>query len=63
MGMPLKKGADAPGITEATARQYLTRVFAKTGVHAQPDLVRKVMSLPPSISLDSEIRRPAHLLG
>jgi len=50
-GMPLKTGARALGLTEATARQYLKQVFRKTGVSGQPALVRKIMNLPPSISV------------
>lgn len=52
-GLPLKKGADAIGVTEATARQYLKQVFRKTGVQHQTELVRKVLHLPPSVTLDS----------
>jgi DNA-binding CsgD family transcriptional regulator/glutaredoxin-related protein len=52
LGKPLKKVASALGVTEGSARQYIKQVFRKTGVHGQPDLVRKVMNLPPSLSLD-----------
>jgi DNA-binding CsgD family transcriptional regulator/PAS domain-containing protein len=31
------------GVTPGTARQYLKRVFDKTGVHRQPDLVRLLL--------------------
>ena len=54
LGRPLKKAADLLGLTEATARQYIKQAFKKTGVHGQPELVRKVMSLPPGISFDPE---------
>jgi DNA-binding CsgD family transcriptional regulator len=50
-GRPLKKCADALGLTEATARQYVKQVFRKTGVQRQSDLIRKVMSLPPSVRM------------
>lgn len=49
LGMTLKRAAEEQGLTEASAREYLKRVFRKTGVHSQPDLVRKVMSLPPGL--------------
>jgi DNA-binding CsgD family transcriptional regulator/PAS domain-containing protein len=49
LGMTLKSGAEALGLTEASAREYIKRVFRKTGVHSQPDLVRKVLSLPPGL--------------
>lgn len=49
LGMTLKRGAETLGLTEASAREYIKRVFRKTGVHSQPDLVRKVMSLPPGL--------------
>jgi DNA-binding CsgD family transcriptional regulator len=48
-GKTLKQGAIDLGLTEASARQYIKQVFKKTGSHGQPDLVRKVMSLPPEI--------------
>jgi DNA-binding CsgD family transcriptional regulator/PAS domain-containing protein len=61
LGMTLKKGAEALGLTEASAREYIKRVFRKTGVHSQPDLVRKVMSLPPGAGLvaDAHYQRTA----
>ncbi|MGB9114681.1 helix-turn-helix transcriptional regulator [Bradyrhizobium sp.] len=54
LGKTLKQGAMDLGITEASARQYIKRVFKKTGVHGQPDLVRKVMNLPPELSRAEE---------
>jgi DNA-binding CsgD family transcriptional regulator len=39
-GRSVREGADALGITEDSARQYLKRVFRKTGARRQADLVR-----------------------
>ncbi len=58
LGMTLKRGAEVLGLTEASAREYLKRVFRKTGVHSQPDLVRKVMSLPPGLSQVRGVHHP-----
>lgn len=58
LGMTLKRGAEVLGLTEASAREYLKRVFRKTGVHSQPDLVRKVMSLPPGLSQVPGVHHP-----
>jgi DNA-binding CsgD family transcriptional regulator len=41
-GRTVKEIAPALGITEGTARQYLKRVFGKTGTNRQADLVRVV---------------------
>jgi DNA-binding CsgD family transcriptional regulator len=42
-GDTLTAAAGRLGITPGTARQYLKRVFDKTGVHRQPDLVRLLL--------------------
>ena len=34
------------GITVNTARAYLKRIYDKTGVRRQPELVRVLLSLP-----------------
>jgi DNA-binding CsgD family transcriptional regulator len=41
-GRSVKESADALGITENSARQYLKRVFHQTGARRQADLVRIV---------------------
>lgn len=41
-GKSLKQGASHLGITEGSARQYLRRIFAKTGTNRQIDLIRRV---------------------
>jgi DNA-binding CsgD family transcriptional regulator len=41
-GRSVKESADALGITEDSARQYLKRVFRRTGARRQADLVRIV---------------------
>jgi DNA-binding CsgD family transcriptional regulator len=39
-GRSVKEAAEALGITEGTARQYLKQIFARTGARRQSDLVR-----------------------
>jgi DNA-binding CsgD family transcriptional regulator len=41
-GASVKQAASRLGITEGSARQYLRRVFIKTGTNRQVDLVRKI---------------------
>ena len=41
-GVTVKHAAERLGLTEGTARQYLKRIFAKTGARRQPDLIRHV---------------------
>lgn len=41
-GLSLKQAASSLGITEGSARQYLRRIFIKTGTNRQIDLVRRV---------------------
>jgi DNA-binding CsgD family transcriptional regulator len=41
-GHPLREAAARLGITEGSARQYLRRIFDKTGVRRQADLIRLV---------------------
>jgi DNA-binding CsgD family transcriptional regulator len=41
-GASVKQAASSLGITEGSARQYLRRVFVKTGTNRQIDLVRKI---------------------
>jgi DNA-binding CsgD family transcriptional regulator len=41
-GASVKQAASSLGITEGSARQYLRRIFARTGTNRQVDLVRRV---------------------
>jgi DNA-binding CsgD family transcriptional regulator len=41
-GASVKKAAEQLGITEGSARQYLRRIFAKTGTNRQIDLIREI---------------------
>lgn len=41
-GASVKQAADQLGITEGSARQYLRRIFAKTGTNRQIDLIREI---------------------
>ena len=41
-GLTVKDAAGQLGLTEGTARQYLKRIFAKTGAQRQADLIRRV---------------------
>lgn len=41
-GISVKQAARQLGITEGTARQYLRRIFAKTGANRQIDLIREI---------------------
>lgn len=41
-GVSVKQAASQLGITEGTARQYLRRIFAKTGANRQIDLIREI---------------------
>jgi DNA-binding CsgD family transcriptional regulator len=45
-GASLAEAARQLGLKTGSARQYLKRVFRKTGVNRQADLVRKVLSSP-----------------
>ena len=47
-GLSIAAAADASGITLATARTYLNRVFAKTGTHRQSELVALARSVTPA---------------
>jgi DNA-binding CsgD family transcriptional regulator/PAS domain-containing protein len=46
-GLPLAEAAAALGITRDTAKNHLNRIFQKTGVTRQADLVRLAMGLVP----------------
>lgn len=48
-GESLELAADEGGITVSSARTYLKRVYAKTGVNRQADLARLVLSSPLSM--------------
>jgi DNA-binding CsgD family transcriptional regulator len=41
-GASVKHAAAKLGITEGSARQYLRRIFAKTGTNRQIDLIREI---------------------
>ena len=41
-GASVKQAAMQLGITEGSARQYLRRIFAKTGTNRQIDLIREI---------------------
>jgi len=43
-GEPLARAADALRLTQGSARQYLKRIFRKTGCHRQSELVRAILS-------------------
>jgi DNA-binding CsgD family transcriptional regulator len=45
-GKSVNEAAAAMGITVNTARAYLKRIYDKTGVRRQPELVRVLLSLP-----------------
>ena len=45
-GKSVNEAAAAMGITINTARAYLKRIYDKTGVRRQPELVRVLLSLP-----------------
>jgi DNA-binding CsgD family transcriptional regulator len=45
-GKSVNQAAVAMGITVNTARAYLKRIYDKTGVRRQPELVRILLSLP-----------------
>jgi DNA-binding CsgD family transcriptional regulator len=45
-GKSINEAAAAMGITINTARAYLKRIYDKTGVRRQPELVRVLLSLP-----------------
>jgi DNA-binding CsgD family transcriptional regulator len=41
-GLPLRDAAERQGLTEGSARQYLQRIFEKTGTRRQTDLIRQI---------------------
>jgi DNA-binding CsgD family transcriptional regulator len=41
-GASVRQAAEKLGITEGSARQYLRRIFAKTGTNRQIDLIREI---------------------
>jgi DNA-binding CsgD family transcriptional regulator len=55
-GKSVSEAAEAMGITVNTARAYLKRVYDKTGVRRQPELVRLLLLSVPGLGQDS---RPA----
>jgi DNA-binding CsgD family transcriptional regulator len=50
-GTGLQHAADQLGVTQATARTHLQRVFAKTGTGRQAELVNLVMTSTPPLTL------------
>jgi DNA-binding CsgD family transcriptional regulator len=47
-GANLADAAEGLRIAEGTARRHLAAIFARTGIHRQAELVRLILSLPPS---------------
>jgi DNA-binding CsgD family transcriptional regulator/PAS domain-containing protein len=47
-GANLADAAERLRIAEGTARRHLAAIFARTGIHRQAELVRLILSLPPS---------------
>ncbi len=47
-GARLSDAAERLRIVEGTARRHLAAIFAKTGIHRQAELVRLILSLPPT---------------
>jgi DNA-binding CsgD family transcriptional regulator len=47
-GLSLTEAAKRLGITTVSARQYLKLIFQKTGTHRQPELIRKILLIPPA---------------
>ena len=58
-GKALADAADALNIKGHTARSYLKRVFAKTGVKRQAELVSRLMADAPPLRPSSETASPA----
>ncbi len=47
-GATLADAAMGLRIAEGTARRHLAAIFARTGIHRQSELVRLILSLPPT---------------
>jgi DNA-binding CsgD family transcriptional regulator len=47
-GATLSDAAEGLRIAEGTARRHLAAIFARTGIHRQAELVRLILSLPPT---------------
>ena len=47
-GKTLADAAEGLRIAEGTARRHLAAIFARTGIHRQAELVRLILSLPPT---------------
>ena len=47
-GASLSDAAEGLRIAEGTARRHLAAIFARTGIHRQAELVRLILSLPPT---------------
>jgi DNA-binding CsgD family transcriptional regulator len=47
-GKTLADAAEGLRIAESTARRHLAAIFARTGIHRQAELVRLILSLPPT---------------
>jgi DNA-binding CsgD family transcriptional regulator len=47
-GATLADAAEGMRIAEGTARRHLAAIFARTGIHRQAELVRLILSLPPT---------------
>lgn len=51
-GLTIAEAADELGISEGTARTYSKRLFFKTGVRRQPELVRRILTSVMRLSSD-----------
>ena len=47
-GATLADAAEGLQVAEGTARRHLAAIFARTGIHRQAELVRLILSLPPT---------------
>lgn len=57
-GASLEDASVASGITVASARTYLKRIFSKTGVSRQGELIQLLLSTPMPLSRQSQISIP-----
>ena len=56
-GRTLQEAAEALRIKDETARSYLKRIFGKTGVNRQSDLIRMILISLVRVSSDQQIER------
>jgi DNA-binding CsgD family transcriptional regulator len=53
LGHSIEQAAQEANVTTSTARTYLKRIFAKTGVRRQSELVASIMAITPPLQLDA----------